>query len=107
MVRPKPADPLFVQHLTAERIVMHPWVYGELILGGIAPLVASRIQTLEFLPAAPESEVYTFVRRYRPQGIGWVDVNLLVSCIEAGVPLWTKDRDLHANAVRHGRGFTA
>ena len=39
------------------------------------------------------------------QGIGWVDVNLLVSCLDGGVLLWTNDRELRANARLHGRAF--
>lgn len=98
-------DPLFTDAVRERRIVCHPWILGELLLGGISPIAASRIQTLDFLPVVADETIYTFIRQYRPKGIGWVDVNLLVACIEAGVPLWTKDEDLHANAERYGRAF--
>lgn len=98
-------DPAFTEAVRERRIVCHPWILGELLLGGVSPLVAARIRTLDFLPVVPEEAVYTFIHQYRPQGVGWVDVNLLLSCIEAGAMLWTKDRDLHTAAERHGRAF--
>lgn len=88
-------------------IVCHPWVFGELILAGVTPTVATDLLTLEFLPVPREDQVYRFIRQYHPHGIGWVDVNLLVSCLEAGVQLWTNDRALRANAEIHGRSAPA
>lgn len=106
VVRAKPPDPLFAGHLLNERIVAHPWVYGELLLAGLAPSIGRDLLALEIVPVAPQADVERFIRQYRPQGIGWVDVNLLVSCIEADAVLWTRDRDLAANAAQHGRAFT-
>lgn len=103
--RSRVPDPVFTDAIRDQNIVCHPWILGELLLGGVAPAVAERIQTMDFLPLVPEESVYTFIRQYRPQGVGWVDVNLLVACIQADVLLWTKDRDLHANARKHGRAY--
>lgn len=106
MVRSKPADPTFVQCLLDERIVTHPWVHGELLLAGLSASTSRDLLALAPLSVASQADVERFIRRYHPQGIGWVDVNLLVSCLDAGVLLWTNDRDLCTNARLHGRTFT-
>lgn len=83
-------------------IVCHPWILGELLLGGLRPTIARELRRLEFLPVARHDEVIGFVERHHPQGVGWVDVNLLVSSLGAGARLWTLDGGLRANALKHG-----
>lgn len=96
-------DPDFARLVADGEIVCHPWVFGELTLGGISALATRNISQLDFIPVATHEETLRFIRRYRPQGIGWVDVNLLVSAIQAGVDLLTLDTALSENAALHGR----
>ena len=65
--------------------------------------MALDLRTLDFLPVVSDEEIYSFIRRYRPQGIGWVDAGLLVSCLQVGASLWTNDLALRALAATHGR----
>ncbi len=53
--------------------------------------------------AASLADVMAFIRRYRPTGIGWVDVNLLVSALDADATILTFDGELRRNAGLHGR----
>jgi hypothetical protein len=78
-------------------------VYGELALGGARPQTLSLLTEIHTLAVAPLPDVMAFVRRYRATGIGWVDVNLLVSALEAGADILTFDDDLRRNATLHGR----
>lgn len=96
-------DADFARLLTDGEIVCHPWVFGELVLGGISERTTRLIAQLDFLPVASHEETMTFIRRHRPQGIGWVDVNLLVSAIQSGADLLTLDAALADNAALHGR----
>lgn len=93
----------FARRMNADLIVCHPWIHGELLLGGLSPTIARDLLALDFLPVAPQPDVERFIRHYRPQGIGWVDVNLLVSCLNEGTTLWTHDKHLRASAEVHGR----
>ena len=104
-VRSKTPDPVFSRALADGEVVLHPWVYGELLLAGITPRIANDLLTLDFLAVSPHINVVRFVEQYHPRGIGWVDVNLLVACLDNNTVLWTLVRDLLGNAERHGRAF--
>jgi hypothetical protein len=95
----------FSQFITERKVLCHPWVYGELLLAGISEAVAAEMKNLDFLDVAPDDEAVEFIERYHPQGVGWVDVNLLVACLKADVMLWTDDRGLRTNAVLHRRAL--
>jgi predicted nucleic acid-binding protein len=92
----------FATHLVQGRVVLHPFVLGELALGR----VPARTQTLEDLRslAAPRvaqhDEVLALIERASlwGRGIGWVDAHLLASALLDRAPLWTLDRRLAAVA---------
>lgn len=41
------------EHLESNLVLLHPWVLGELVLGGLGPRRNSVIADLKRLPAAP------------------------------------------------------
>jgi predicted nucleic acid-binding protein len=89
-------------------VITHPFVLGELVLGGLGP---GEQAVFERLPAAPEvahAEVLAFVRHHdlARRGIGWVDAHLLASAAVGGARVWTADRPLAAAATRLGLGWT-
>lgn len=95
-----------VQLLTDGRILMHPFVIGEVALGSIAQR-AIVIDVLENFPRAPvatHEEVLSLIEHEHLHGlgIGYVDVHLLASARLAGALLWTRDRRLRAAADRLG-----
>lgn len=76
--------------------MLHPWVHGELALGGLGSHRESVLSQLDWLPEAPlvaDHEVMRLIgaRRLSGRGIGWVDVQLLASALVAGAGLWTFD----------------
>lgn len=96
--------------LDGEQVLMHPMVIGELACGNLR----DRVQALEFLSDLPEvtiafsDEVLVFIERHRlmGRGIGYVDVNLLVStALHESARLWTVDRRLHNAAVELGIAY--
>ena len=92
--------------LREAEVVCHPFVIGELSLGGIKDR-DSFLELLSDLPQGPlvdPPEVLRFIesRRLMRVGIGLVDVFLLASCLLADTPLWTLDRRLKSAAVRLG-----
>lgn len=101
------AEPAVVRLLEDGRVACHPWVIGELALGGLAP----RQEVLALLANLPQSVVATTaevaalveVRHLHGRGIGYVDAQLLAATLlTADQRLWTRDKRLAAAAVELG-----
>jgi predicted nucleic acid-binding protein len=91
----------------ARLVLVHPFVLGELVLGGLS---VHEEQLFARLPAAgvvPHEEVLEFVRRRRlaRRGIGWVDAHILASALTSAGALWTVDAPLKAAAADLGIGW--
>lgn len=85
--------------------MLHPFVYGELLLNGLpkrGPL-AERLQGLKSAPVAAAADVAAFIEwgKLAGTGIGYVDAHLLVSAklVPNGM-LMTKDQNLATQARR-------
>ena len=106
--RPLPAlDTL----LAADDVLLHPFVLGELALGGL-PGDSDHARSLQSLPAAPViplSDVVAFIssEEMTGRGIGYVDVHLLASATVSGAQVMTTDQKLHRQAHRLGIAFPA
>lgn len=89
--------------LLEQRILGHPFVTGEILLGNPRGRAELR-RLLSNLPAAPvatEAEVLGFIeaRRLFGRGIGYVDAHLLTAVqLNAESRLWTLDMRLRAAA---------
>jgi len=103
-------EPLLVAALEGGRVMMHPFVLGELACGNLA----NRSEVLELLgglPAAltatdPEALEFIERRTLMGQGIGYIDVHLLASIALSGdARLWTRDRRLAAVATELDLAF--
>lgn len=87
------------------RRLLHPFVYGELLLGGLPKNNAVRkvLADLQPAPVADTAEVTAFIEwaGLSGTGIGYVDAHLLVSArmLENG-RLLTQDRNLLEQAQR-------
>lgn len=103
------ADERLIALLNTSAVLTHPFVIGEIALGGIARR-AEILRYLQNLPAAivarPE-DVLTFIERHKlaSSGLGYVDASLLASAsLTPGARLWARDKTLRASAVRCGVG---
>lgn len=85
--------------LTGSRVLMHPFVLGELACGNLH----NREQVLALLKALPKAsvasddEVLFFIERHAPmgRGIGYVDAHLLAAVTLSDMArLWTRDKRL-------------
>jgi len=96
--------------LDQDRVVVHPYVLGEIALG----VLADRAEVLRHLRAlasprvAEHEEVMRLIERSAlwGRGIGWVDAHLLASTLLDHLPLWTLDRRLARVAHDLGVGWT-
>ena len=93
--------------LTLELVHAHPWVTGELLLGGHAHDRLADIDLLEQAPIVDLEEQRRFVRVHHlwHRRVGWVDTQLLASCRVSALALWTRDQALAAAAQDLGVAF--
>lgn len=101
-------DPLMIQLVAQERLLMHPYVVGELSMGNLPDRTAfiRHLRQMEFATRASDTEVSRLVEdnRLYGTGIGWVDAHLLASALlTEEVKLWTRDRRLNDAAARFDR----
>lgn len=88
-------------------ILVHPFVVGELVLGGLSAREEDLFACLPAAPVVPHDELLAFVRRRKlvRRGIGWVDAHLLASAMASGATLWSVDADLVSAAEDLGVAY--
>lgn len=96
-------DEALVALLNESRVLMHPFVLGELACGNLRNRdeVLGLLKDLPRATVASDEEVLFFIERHAlmGRGIGYVDAHLLAAVALAGVArLWTRDRRLRAVA---------
>ena len=96
-------EPALLELLNTGRVLVHPFVIGELACGNLKnrKAVLSLLQDLPAAPVATDEEVLFFIERQglMGRGIGYVDVHLLSAVFMTGTGrLWTRDRRLRAVA---------
>ena len=97
--------PKLAEFIAGGSILLHPFVYGELLLGGLPGKGEAAHQLLELAraPLASASEAAAFIEwaGLSGTGIGYVDTHLLVAAkLHGDAQLLTKDRQLLAQARR-------
>lgn len=85
------------------RVVMHPFVLGELACGNLRNRneVLALFKDLPRAMLATDDEVLFFIDRHElmGRGIGYIDAHLLAAtALEAETRLWTRDKHLRAAA---------
>ncbi|MCB1200532.1 MAG: PIN domain-containing protein [Leptospiraceae bacterium] len=81
--------------LLGETVVMHPYIKGELLLGGINVELEILIDALPILNTPNYSKILDFIKSKRIEGIGWVDSVLLFCALENQAKLKTLDKKLN------------
>jgi predicted nucleic acid-binding protein len=88
--------------LLNKRILMHPFVIGEIACGTLRDRTAllASLRDLRQSRLATGEEVFELVERRRlwGRGIGWVDAHLLASALLTRCRLWSFDQQLQAAA---------
>ena len=82
--------------ITSGRALVHPYVVGELLLGGLSAENEALMHSLDWCEPAAAGELHDFIRRFRPAGtgLGWVDAALLFAARADGAWLATYDATL-------------
>lgn len=104
-------EPRLSAALETERVLMHPFVIGELACGNLRQrdVLLELLRRLPVAPMGSDAEAHALVgaRRLVGRGIGWIDVHLLAStALTPAARLWTYDRRLAAVAAELHVAFT-
>lgn len=99
------SDARLTELLVEARLLMHPFVLGEIALGYLRgrASVLSNLQELPSMHVADPEEILHLVERHDlvGAGIGYVDVHLLASALTTTeCQLWTRDKRLAGVAAR-------
>jgi predicted nucleic acid-binding protein len=98
--------PSLASLLSERRLVMHPFVSGEIALGSLAKRaqVLGVLISLEQLDPVSPASLLEFIEEadLAGTGIGYVDAHLLAAVRSARATLWTRDKRLAAHAERLG-----
>ena len=105
-------EPILPTLIAARKILLHPYVYGELLLGGLPSTgpAAEELLELRRCPVASAAEAAAFIgwAELTGTGIGYVDAHLLLSArLLAKGRLFTTDKALHAEALRLGVAYAS
>lgn len=98
--------------LDGNRVLSHPWVVGEIVLGGprVDSPVAQLMRRLPGSAVATDGEISTLLEREAlgGSGIGYVDAQLLTATrLTPDAQLWTRDRRLDRIAGSLGVAYRA
>ncbi|MDE0834872.1 MAG: PIN domain-containing protein [Akkermansiaceae bacterium] len=96
--------------IAEERVVTHPCVIGEVLVGNVQQRPVIR-QFLLSLPMAVEADItevlaMTESRNLFGRGLQWNDVLLLAAAKLTSAHLWTRDKRLAEAAEEFGIGWT-
>ncbi|HEY9012173.1 MAG TPA: VapC toxin family PIN domain ribonuclease [Devosia sp.] len=99
------ANPMLVERMLVEDVLIHPFVVVELALGDLKKrgLTLHQLGQLPVATVARTEEVLHFIGTHdlMATGIGFVDAHLLVSTrVVPETRLWTKDKRLAKQAER-------
>lgn len=91
--------------LAAERVLIHPFVIGEIALGSFSKraILLEQLGALPMSRVASAAEILRLIesRRLWGAGLGYVDVHLLASMtLTPNAILWSRDKRLQDAATR-------
>lgn len=103
----RPGDQQLADLLQAKRVLIHPFVIGELALGDLQPRdeILAMLQDLPRAVVATDDEVLDFIeqRELIAIGIGYVDAHILASvALTPSAKLLSRDKRMRAVADRLG-----
>ncbi len=70
-------------YIIENKAVLHPFVYGELLLGGLSDNSKKALHSLQFCRILDAELIYEFIAKYKfsSSGVGWVDITIITSAM--------------------------
>jgi predicted nucleic acid-binding protein len=93
--------------LQSSRVLVHPFVVGELALGNLRQrdIILASLRTMPQAIVATDDEVFHLIasKKLHGLGIGYVDAHLLAATLlTSNARIWTRDKRLISLAERLG-----
>lgn len=89
--------------LDAGDVACHPFIVGELACGNLKNRteILALCKNLPMVTVANDDEVLKFIEIHQlmGEGLGYIDIHLLMSALLTGITLWTFDKRLHEFAT--------
>lgn len=87
---------IILHHLKLGDVVIHDYVLGEIVLGGVSPAKLAMFNHMRRCPSVSHEEVMHLIaeRRLAGSGLGYVDCHLLAAAMIGRLQLWTLDKAL-------------
>jgi predicted nucleic acid-binding protein len=103
----KKSDTHLIELLSQGLVLMHPFVYLELYLGRPSKKneIFDKLRVLPSVLTPNQSTMTKHIDKFHFNGIGLIDVSLIVSALEANAEIYTLDKKLKAQWLR-ARGTT-
>jgi predicted nucleic acid-binding protein len=103
-------DEVLTELLIANRVLMHPFVLGELACGNLhnRKAIISLLMRLPQCIIADDDEVLFFIEQHQLMGlgIGYIDAHLLAATsLSESARLWTRDKRLASAATRLAQAY--
>ncbi len=85
------------EYILDNRVSMHPFIQGELLLGGISNNSRELLSSLQTCKVPDTEMIYEFIkaRKLSGTGIGWVDTTIISSAILSNYHIATFDEKLN------------
>ncbi len=84
-------------------VACHPFIIGELACGNLKNRmeILTLCKNLPVVAVANDDEVLNFIEVHQlmGNGLGYIDIHLLMSALLTGITLWTFDKRLHELAT--------
>lgn len=98
---------LILERLSLGDVVMHDYVIGEIVLGGISRTKLAVLDRMRRCHCASHDEVMHLIaeRDLACKGLGYVDAHLLAAALIGRLQLWTLDKALRQAADDCGCGL--
>lgn len=103
------SNAILAARLEKGEVLMHSFVLGELMLGGVRGNILADLRNLPSASVATAGEIEVMIESasLAGRGVGYVDVALLASArLENGARLWSFDRRLMLVAASLSVAFT-
>ena len=94
-------EPLLAELLDANRVLIHPFIIGELACGNLGNrnVILSLLRKLPAVQLATDAETLLLIERQSlmGKGIGYIDAHLLAAVfLTATARVWTRDKRFNA-----------
>lgn len=105
----KKTDQGLVDLLNQDRVVIHPFIIGEIACGVLNPRdeILYYLQQLPLVTEIDLEEFLFFTQQHHlfKRSVGFVDIHLLAACFLNSIELWSKDKKLQKVAISLNCGY--